>query len=348
MEKDLFYTLQTKLASADELLSRTKKVTNKIKELPEEVLKTLPEFSGDWSEESVKRHLKRVEEAIRNPLRQKNRSLLENAGIPIKGIPEELLDDSAGVWDIAERFSELKKFNEIIATILVKKGILLNWLREGTDKAKEELRKMLDLRQVFNHILVSESDESLRDVLIQKIIEDKRFIEHAENLISKKKFIEEFGVAVKYRENFSDFVSALDKVYNDLKTLETDYGVQRKEIQELVSQKSLSETQGILEIKIKDCDRKKSELIEQWKLYSTALRSIGHTVEEAPSELSELEKGIKRLESECVDALGEDGLKLLIFLKGQGDFPQEISIDTVKRSLNILRPLFAKCLMGQT
>jgi hypothetical protein len=71
-------------------------------------------------------------------------------------------------------------------------------------------------------------------------------------------------------------------------------------------------------------------------------------VEEAPSELPELEKGIKRLESECVDALGEDGLKLLIFLKGEGDFPQEISIDTVKRSLNILRPLFAKCLMGQT
>jgi predicted nuclease with TOPRIM domain len=99
-----------------------------------------------------------------------------------------------------------------------------------------------------------------------------------------------------------------------------------------------------LKKQLEECSKEKSKLLEEWKLYSTTLRSLGHEVMEPPRGLNELKEEIKKLQGECLSTLGEEGLKILRFLKGEGDFPDDISINGIRNSLKIIRPLFVKFL----
>jgi len=80
-------------------------------------------------------------------------------------------------------------------------------------------------------------------------------------------------------------------------------------------------------------------------MYSTTLESIGQEVPELPQGLDELEREVKNLREKCLNSLGEEGLRILSFLKGEGDFPDQISKKGLKATLEILRPLFLKFLV---
>jgi hypothetical protein len=157
-------------------------------------------------------------------------------------------------------------------------------------------------------------------------------------------FITEFDISVEYGEKFDEFNTILINIHDALGKLQQEYGIQKAEISELVKGKPLQEAHDLLNKKLEDCSVRKRKLLEEWKLYSTTLRSIGCKVPEAPSSIPELEKENERLRNECLNQLGEGGVRFLKFLKGEEDFPKEISKKDIEKALVILRPLFVKFL----
>jgi len=344
LKEDIIDVIQRKLWTVEQILPQAQELTDKTNELPEEAKKSIPHFSGDWSEDTVKKYIEKLHAVLRDPIRYKNRKLLEEMGLQTKGILEEMFDDSLGIRDIVSLFSELQKFSESITDVLIHKVILLAWLKEGIDKAKEKLQGILDAKTALQRILESAIDENLRDELIQRCAENLGFIGSAEDTISKVKFIREFEVSVQYSEEFDKFSRVLENAYDKLTKLQEDYKIQNEEISELVKSKSLLEAHELLEKKLEDCFQKKNTLLEEWKMYSTTLKSLEYEVPEAPIGLHELEKEIENLKSECLNRIGEEGLVVLKFLKGEEQFPQGVSKKSVIKALVILRPLFSKFL----
>src|SRR5882724_1519408 len=114
MEDDIKDVIRRKEWTVEDLISRAKKLATQTKQLPEDAKKNIPVFSGDWSEDSVKKFFDNFRESIVNPLRHKNRKLLEDRTIQTKGISEEIFDDSTGIEDVVRYFDDIKKFNEAI------------------------------------------------------------------------------------------------------------------------------------------------------------------------------------------------------------------------------------------
>jgi len=344
MEEDVINIIQRKLWTVEHILPQARHLAGNASKLPEEARKSFPSFSGDWSEENVMKHLEKLRAAVRDPLRYSNRKILEDIGVLTKGIPEEIFDDSLGVKDMVGLFSELKDFGEGVTDILVKRETLSTWLRESVDIAKQKLKGILDAKPAFQRILESSITENLRVELILRSAENTGFIGSAEDIISKLNFINEFEISVEYTEKFEEFTDALTSVYNKLIELQEDHGIQKGELTESARGKTLQEAREVLNKKSEDCSQKKGKLLEEWKMYSNTLRSIGCAVPEAPLGLRELEKENEKLKNECLRRLGEEGLRVLKFLKGEEDFPEEISKDGIKKALEVLRPLFVKFL----
>jgi hypothetical protein len=343
MKEDVKDIIQRKIWAADELLSQAERLKSKVNKLSDKTRKNIPVFSGEWSEDNIKRYLEAFGAAIKDPFRYMNRKLLEDVGVQTKGIPETIFDDSGGIKEVVDLFNDLKKSNNNIANILTNKGYLSEWLKEGIDKTKGKLNEILNTKTALQRILENDIDEQLRDELVQRSVANTGFVDSAEDIISKVKFIDEFSIQIHYDGKFDEFSKVVGSVHTMLSKLQNEYGIRREETSELVEGKTLQEVCGILEKKLEDLSVRKTKLLEEWKMYSVTLRSIGHEVMEAPTGLHGLEEEIKKLESECLSALGEPGFKLLRFLRGEESFP-EISVTDIRNALELLRPVLSKSL----
>lgn len=344
MEDNITDLIQRKIWSADELALQAKALATKAKLLPSDEKKNIPVYSGEWSEDSVKKFFEKFKDSIVNPIRHRNRELLENIGIEAKGISEEVFEDSIGVKEVVDIFDTIKKFNETISSILIGKEFLSAWLREGLAKTKENLQEILDAKTAFKIIIDSSINEDLRAELLERSIADREFVTLAEEILSKINFIVEFGISSEYKENFETFRTVLGNVYEKLENLQTKYRIPKDEIIKLVNGRPLRDVNEVLDKKLEDCSEKERSLIDEWKMYSQTLKSIGCEVPELPQGLKGLEEGVIKLKEKCLNALGEEGLSMLAFLKGERDFPDKISKDDIRKTLEILRPVFVKFL----
>ena len=348
-EENLVGELYKKIGRAEDFLSQAKELYDRaLKELSKEERKRLPVFPGIWSEKSVKKYLEKLKKFIDDPIRYRNRERLEKIGIQTEDIPEDVFDDSVGIEEIITLFNQLKEFEEKIADILIEKGLLSKWLKESTTKAKEELKKISEVKVAIQRIFKCKIEEQLKKELIQRSIENIGFINSAEEIISKINFMNNFEILIDYDGDFNKFYNSLNNIYKKLIKLQDEYGISRIEIAEFTKGKSLIELVDLLEEKIKKYSEKKRDLENEWKMYITTLKSIGIEAQyELPSTINKLEREVEKLRKQCLDNLGYDGLKLLKFMRGEEDFPEEISIDSIRKTLEILRPLFIKFLKGE-
>ncbi|MFZ3059107.1 MAG: hypothetical protein WA102_05130 [Candidatus Methanoperedens sp.] len=344
MSDDIIETLQRKIWTVEEITSQANDFIAKANQLPERAKKNIPVFSGDFSEENVKKFSEKIKESIRNPLRHKNKKLFEDIGIQTKGLSEEIFDDSKVIEEISSFFDDINKFNETVARILIEKEILLIWIREGTDKANEKLQEILDAKAAFQRIYNSGVNEYLRDTLLCKSISNHEFISSAEDILSKIKLVTEYGVSIEDKEDFNEFQITLENLWQKLENLLNEYKIPKDDMVALVNGKKLKDAKELLNDKLSEYSEKKRKLLEEWKMYTATLISIGHEVTEPPQGIQELSDGVEKLNSECMTALGKEGFSILQFLKYERDFPDDISKGGIKNALEILRPIFVKFL----
>lgn len=344
MEEEITTIIQRKIWTIDTYLTEANELCTKAAQLPKEARESILGFPGEWTEENVRKHLERLKRAIEEPLRYKSRRLLEDQGVSTKGIPEEVFDDSIGVGKIVYLLKELNEFNKRIAEV-IRKEMLVGWLRDGTNKAIAGLEDIIKAKRGFQRLLEEDVNESLRDELLRRSIKNPGFISSADDIVLKAKYVAEFGISIKYKEDFDEFKKNLIDSHEKLENLRDEYSIPNEEISKAVKGKSLHDANVLLKDKLNEALEKKRKLLEERRMLLVPLKSIGHEVRTPPQGLYELEKEVENLKKDCLDSLGEEGLRLLSFLVGkEEDFPDEISKESIKRALEILRPLFAKSL----
>jgi hypothetical protein len=340
MEDNLNELIQRKIMSVEYITIEAKTLTDKAKSLPKEARKNIPACVGDWSEESMQRFFGEFKESIINPIRHRNRDLLENIGLKTKGIPEEVFDDSTGIEKVVSLSNAVKEFSENILKIIMEKNVLFEWIRAGLDAASQNLNNIIVIQKSLKEIAESNLSQILRNDLLQRSVIDRGFINTAEDVLSKVRFVSGFGITLESIDSFEVLKSSLAGVCQKLVDMQTKYLIPKNEILELTERKSLFETDSLLKKKLEEYAKKERALREEWKMYSATLKSIGHITTTMPEGIHELEESVRKLKGECMDALGEEGVSILTFLKGEGNFPDNIPIEKIKKSLEVLRPVF--------
>lgn len=340
MEEDIEALIQRKIWTAEGLVLEASELAAKATKLPRKIRKNIPVFPDEWSENRVKAYLKQLDVAIRDPLRYKNKKLLEDSGLLTKGIPEEVLDDTTGIQEIVDFVASIEdEFNEKAVFFL--KKILSEWLKDGIEKSKEKISEILDKKTALKRISEFEY-ENLRDELLQKSLSNTGFLSTAEDLISKVRFVDKFDVSIEYDGEFGEFENSLKNVHQKILDLQELFQISKEEISKVLKGKKLKDADNFLQKKIEEYAERKRSLLEEWNMYSVALQSTGQEVDEPPHGIYELENGVQDLKEKCLKSLGEEGLKILTFLRGEGDFPNEISEEGIKKALRLLRPLFMR------
>lgn len=344
MEEDIANVIQQRRWTVDQLSSEARLLSTKANELPEDIKKNIPIFSQNWSEDGLQQFMELFRESIKNPIRHKNRELLEQLGIQTKGIPEDTFDDSTTINDVTGFLGEIKNAEEVVARLLIEKQLVFGWLKEGASRAKDNLQEILNAKSALKRVASANIDSNIRSELLYRSLSDRHFIDQAESMIGKAVSLQNYGLSVKLNENFEKFVTDLESVSGKCSTLQSEYGTTTTEIKSSLEGKELQEAETLLAIKLAELSQKKNSLLEEWNVYSTTLKSIDHNVPDVPLGIQQLAEGVKELKEECLGALGERGLAILDFLKGKSDFPNEATTDEIKRTLQILRPLFLKML----
>jgi hypothetical protein len=348
MEEDIENTILKKTWTVENFLKTARELQKDAVKLPKEAKESIPVYRDEWTEENVTRYLERLKESVKRPLRFKSQKLLEDFRISTKGLSEEVIDDYSWLEEVGDLLKKLAEINTKLVDIVTSKELLSLWLKEGIDKAKGKLGVIIEAKIGFQRLFEKSINGSLIEELVQRCIEDHGFISSAEDIISKVDYLKKINISVEYKENFDEFQKDLTNVHEKLKSLEEDYGIPNEQISALVSGKSMPEAFKLLESKTIEASEKKRKMLEDWKMYSTTLESIGQEVPELPQGLDELEREVKNLREKCLNSLGEEGLRILSFLKGEGDFPDQISKKGLKATLEILRPLFLKFLREES
>lgn len=340
MEEDIKDLIQRKIWTVESALSEARVFVDNVTGLPSEARKNIPIFPGEWSENKVKTYLKQLDAAVRNPLRYKNKRILEDNGVSTTDIPEKIFEDSTGIEEIVKLLLEAEKeFTETVVSLI--KTLVSIWLKDGIVNSKEKLSEVLSKKIAVKRIF-EVKNENLRNELLRKSMEDTAFLPTAESLVSMVEFVEKFGISAKYSVSFDRFENNLRNVHQRLVHVQEEYHISKEELSKFLKDQTLLGADEILEKKTVEYSERKKTLLEEWAMYSVALKSIGKEVGEPPQGIRELEKDVKALERKCLESLGKEGLRLLKFLRGEEDFPDEISKEGIKKALQLLRPLFAR------
>lgn len=264
--------------------------------------------------------------------------MIEDCGVKVKGISEDIFDDSESIEEIAKN---LKKIDEKITMLIIEKEIINSWLREG---ARATLKNIMDAKVAFQRIMESDTEQSLKDELLIKCVQQRDFIGQAEKIISQIKLVKGYGIDVRYEGNLEALQIRLSGATAKIEEMEKEYKVTQSEVIAALGGKAFSEADETLKKKIEEYSRKKTKLQEEYRMYSSTLKSLGYDIQDEPEGVRNLAEMVEKLKQESIKALGDEGFSILQFIKGEGEFPEQISQESMKKTLEILRPLFLKVL----
>ena len=337
MEENLEDKIQKASWKIEALLEDVKEnLLYKVRRLSPRKRRELPKFSDLWKERNLKSYLERLQEAIEKPRIARSKKLLKGIGVTSEGLPKEILEDVEQIEEISKLFDQLKKELGKSANVLAEKEILTDWLKESTAKANERLQSILDAKAGFKRLIkLGGLNEELMKELLENAFEDFEFIGKADELNSKIVYISGYGINAEYHVgHLSDFLENCEIVYNALKEFEDIYKVSTDEVSAWVKGKNLAEIRKYLEGDEDPFSAEYAKLKRRWR----ELASILGEESPEPEGFPDLKRKIKQLEAKFKGSLGESGLRLLGFFRGEANFPHDLSKEDLVTVLKRLQP----------
>ncbi len=318
---ELLETLTMKLSKASDLCANLEKIENEFKKLDEEERKALPKFRGKLDEESLNKYLKKLTQAVKNPIRFKRKKELRKLGITgIDNVRDEVFDND----DIEETIKimvELKSYERLFkvlshkfTSLLIKSSInSLNKQLEGIRSDIESLKKIEEIKSedVKDYILrkyINEYNEEFRIYQINEIIKKVIEVERALNLQIKQDEISLIDDVYKlindvrvYGRNLSmecvDLHCARSILKNLKYDLEQEYKQTKKEInfwRELCLEVYVQETKDI-NILIEKLDELKKKCKEDFASFIILKQIYSQNLSEEIEEAETLKEFANKL-----------------------------------------------------
>jgi len=346
MVENITDIIQRKIWTAEEISKKLDDLVEKSKTISPNERKMLPTTIGDWSEDKVKKFIESLERAIINPLRHKNKEKLKKIGIDVTRIPDEIFDDSElieGILAIFEKINE--KTDEAITRILIETREIENWLINSED-IFQRLQDILDIAPQLKEIVKKDIDEQFKRELIIRALKNTAFMDEAEEVLSNIDYLCSFEILIDYSAKFEELTDDLNRLTEKISNLVSDFGISEEKVREKVRGKSHKDTLNVVEEMQNKYTGEKERLIDDIKIHLSILRSFGDkTLDESElneKTLQELRKLLEEIRKKSLEHLDESGMRIFRFLKGEENFPEDIGLEEVKKSLERLRPIFLK------
>jgi len=350
MAQDIGDIINRKIWTVEEILSGVDEIVEKSKSLSPSERKKISTTISDWSEDKIKKYIDILKEAVINPLKHKNKEKLKKIGADIEKIPEKVFDNTILIDGIITLFKDIRNIDDKLTNILIEEQFIENWLRDIPDEIEQKLQDVVDAGSELKEIVEKEINEQFKHKLLTRVLEDVSFLEEAEEIISNVDYLTKFGILNDYSLPFEDLCGNLDTLSRKISDIIDNFEISEKEIKQRVEEKPYSEAREIIEQMEKDCAERKRGLIDELKIYLSILKSLEEEIPEALGDISELEEKtipeleeyVRKMKKRSLGYLRESGIKLLNFLKGEAGFPKGIKINEIKRTLDVLRPIFLK------
>jgi hypothetical protein len=340
---DLLTRLHAATIEIDELERRGKRLQDRVLRLEEKQRDGVPAFSGPWTKPCIEIHLERLEEWLRTPVRARNRSRLEAAGVEVNRLDGEVLDDSdttdsiaALVGDIGSGCSDLKPY-------VTGKEALSRWLATGAAGATAKLTAVKGALERYKRLLLVPIGQGHRDELVAQGVQDPDKLGEIEEKTTAVALLLELGINVPAELTVADLWAGIKATADVVSVLRAQFPEHLDKLEETLKGFPLVEARQLLEQMLEGCRKQHEELVYEWRnLHSTVcLLGLGDQKSMPPKSLSGLRQQIQTFRDQCSDKIGEKGLKLLAFLKGERGFPEDLALAEVRESLLALKPFIS-------
>lgn len=313
----------------DNLLPKAQRIS------PQKRLK-LPKFSGLWRERNLKNYIERLQESVERPRMARSRQLLDKISISSEELSKETLEDVERIEEVHRSFKELKKELGEDANILIERKILLKWLKEGASEASRKLQSIVEAINGYKRLKKLESlGTQLRNRLFEEAFENSDFIGKAEELDMQIVYLTGYGITIEYGNgDINELLQDCEIIYNAFKEFEDSYKISSDEVGTWVKGKSLPEIRKYLERGKDPFSTGYTKLKRKWR----ELVSILGEESPEPEGFPDLKREIKKLEERFKKSLGEQGLRLLSFFRGETEFPKELLKEDLVVLLKKLQP----------
>lgn len=323
----------------EELLEEVREnLFKKTRQLSPKKRRKLPKFSGLWKEKNLKSYLERLQEAIEKPRIARSRQLLNGIGVSCEGLPKETLEDVEQIAAIHKLFNQLKNDLGKNMDVLIEKKVLREWLNEGTARAVGNLQSAIDAIAGFKRLVKLKGlSVELRRQLLKEAFEDLELISKADELNSQIIYISAYEINVEYHDGkLNELLEDCEIVYKALKEFETIYKISTNEVTAWAQGKNLQEIRKCFEGGEDPFSITYANLRRRWR----ELTSILEEESPEPEGFPDLKKEVRKLETRFRESLGNSGLRLLGFFRGESDFPVELSKEELVTVLRKLQPFF--------
>lgn len=337
MSEDLKDKIQKASWKVDDLLDQVKdNLLPKAQRISPQKRLKLPKFSGLWRERSLKNYIERLQESVERPRMARSKQLLDEISISSEELSKENLEDVERIEEVHRSFKELNKELGEDANILIGRKILLKWLKEGTSEAIGKLQSIVEAMNGYKRLKKLESlGPQLRNRLFEEAFENSDFIGKAEELDIQIAYLTGYGITIEYGNgDINELLQDCEIIYNAFKEFEDSYKISSDEVGTWVKGKSLAEIRKYLEGGKDPFSTGYTKLKRKWR----ELVSILGEESQEPEGFSDLKREIKELEERFKKSLGEQGLRLLSFFRGESEFPKELLKEDLVVLLKKLQP----------
>lgn len=347
MEEGVTDKIRKAVLTAEYLVSEADNLADRSNILSAKEREMLPKFKGLWKEKEIRKYLKQLEEALKKPRVYRSRKLLEEVGLTSDGISSDVLETTEEIKKIASRLAQLNDIGGLLPTLEDARTVS-RWLNDDLTVTIEKVDAIIEAKEAFRRLLnLGNLNDTTKNSFIKLAFEDLSSIQQAEELDSRIAILRNYGVDCnETEENLQSFLDSCGQVYETISELETVYQISTGEIETLVRSKSLAEAESAITNKLEETKRQYVKLETEWLELTHTLKSLGQETPPQPQGVLEMQTSILELEVKCRESLGESGQKLLSFLIGKCEFPEELSNDEIKIALERLRPFIVKGLGG--
>jgi DNA repair exonuclease SbcCD ATPase subunit len=342
--EDLSDVINRKIWSAEQLLSQAQDIADRAKALAPSERREISVTVDDWSEDKVKRRIEVVREAVLYPIRYKNKKMLEKVGVNPERIPQNVLDNTELLHTIVALVAKIAEIAEPLTAVMTSEHLVERRLIDAPDEIEQKLQDIIDSQSSLQEILKLRSriSKEFEYQILKNSLEDTSFLEEAEEITSHISHISSLGVLLSETLEFEEMCEMLKAVRGGLSDVTDEYGISSEDIRQKLDGTTLSQAYEIVDRLKREYAEKKAKLSEEWETYAHTLKSLDKEIAEFPDTLHELETQVDDMRSRCIDHLGNAGFRLLKFVRGEEEFPENVAIEDVEMALRILRPIFLR------
>lgn len=342
-DADLLSRLHAADLTVDDLFRKAMRIRDRVSRLGEAQRSGKPPFSGPWTKEAIQVHIERVAEWVRTPTRAANRQRLEALGVRGAAVKPEALDNSEFLDEVLREVDEIIAACPALKESLLADDRLAAWLSAGTEEARAKLSALKEGIGGCKRINDAKIASEHRKELLAGCTSDPERVSDCQKVAKQVESVLEYNITISADAGVSAQEAMLRSLSESLLLLQSRFPERLEALRPSLDSQPAAEAEKLVTAEVGRSENEYAELLAEWERLQKTLRLLGgeDPVSSTPRTLGGLREQISEFRKQCSTKVGEEGMKLLVFLQGDSDFPAGLTLEAVRDALLSLRPLIA-------